>query len=74
MQMTAVLTKLHDESASDIHITESIRPQQAAGAGLQEVSLVVRQVFYKCRKPFDHEQLFLYGDPFKLNVCFFFFR
>lgn len=45
MQRRVSLTKLHDVSACDVHITKSICPQQAVRTSLQEVSFVVRQVF-----------------------------
>lgn len=41
------LTELHYEATSDVPISKGVRPQQAVGAGLQDVPLVVRQVFFK---------------------------
>lgn len=39
------LTEVHDEATGDVSISKGVRPQQAVGAGRQDVAFVVRQVF-----------------------------
>lgn len=41
------LTELHYKATSDVPISKGVCPQQAVGAGRQDVPLVVRQVFFK---------------------------
>lgn len=46
----AKLTELQDVSTSDIPISKSVRPQQAARASLQNLSFVVWQILFENRE------------------------
>lgn len=58
--------ELHDVSAGDVPVSEGVRPQQTVGAGLQDVTFVVGQVFAKCGgKSRDGCVYFPKGTPVK---------